>query len=478
MGGVLRYTQQDEKTLWEGQRLVTGWNCTAQSACTEMRLTKERYRKTDGRQYYHFVQSFAETDDLTPQEVHAIALELARREFPNFEVLVATHIDTDHLHSHLIVNSVSFQDGRKLHQSAADLQAHRLASDAVCAAQGLEILPPPEKQVKQKRMGTREYRSAVKGESWKFRLMNTINQCMRYAATKDEFISLMESEGYQVRWTDSRKSITYTTPEGMKCRDDRLHEAKYTKEVMEDEFRIRAEIVRGRTEEIEPAIGSVPTGHATGRSHPAGVGGSAEHAQRPVPAGVREQRPAGGFGAAHGGPHSPSAGGFPPEGAVPGPGPDRGAGAGCGPNEGGTETGWEEERKAVLQMAGTAPRLRPDRSGQMDRAGVVHRGSAAGDGVRHSDRDQRHPGSAPLTPLHASLYGLAAAEALLDEDGEDAEERSRRVQAEQEAKNIGAVIGLVAGAAMALAQAAGEPQEAEQAHAEQQKEQTWEQAMQ
>ncbi len=72
LGGVLRYTQQDEKTLWEGQRLVTGWNCTAQSALSEMQLTKERYRKTDGRQYYHFVQSFAETDDLTPQEAHAI----------------------------------------------------------------------------------------------------------------------------------------------------------------------------------------------------------------------------------------------------------------------------------------------------------------------------------------------------------------------------------------------------------------------
>ena len=97
LGGVLRYTQQDEKTLWEGLRLVSGWNCTAQSALSEMQLTKERYRKTDGRQYYHFVQSFAETDDLTPQGAHAIALELAQREFPNFEVLVATHIDTDHM---------------------------------------------------------------------------------------------------------------------------------------------------------------------------------------------------------------------------------------------------------------------------------------------------------------------------------------------------------------------------------------------
>ena len=66
LAGVLWYTQQEEKTLWEGQRLVSGWNCTAQSALSEMQLTKERFRKTDGRQYYHFVQSFAAADDLTP----------------------------------------------------------------------------------------------------------------------------------------------------------------------------------------------------------------------------------------------------------------------------------------------------------------------------------------------------------------------------------------------------------------------------
>ena len=196
LGGVLRYTQQEEKTLWEGQRLVSGWNCTAQSALSEMQLTKERFRKTDGRQYYHFVQSFSESDNLTPQEANAIGLELAQREFPGFEVLVATHIDTDHLHNHLVVNSVSFRNGRKLHQSAADFQAHRMASDQICAAHGLEILPPPEKQVKQKRMSSREYRSAAKGESWKFRLMNTIDQCMRYVETREDFISLMEGEGY------------------------------------------------------------------------------------------------------------------------------------------------------------------------------------------------------------------------------------------------------------------------------------------
>ena len=352
LGGVLRYTQQEEKTLWEGQRLVSGWNCTAQSALSEMRLTKERYRKTDGRQYYHFVQSFAETDDLTPQEVHTIGLELVQREFPNFEVLVATHVDTDHLHNHLVVNSVSFQNGKKLHQSAADLQAHRLANDEICAAHGLEILPPPQKQVKQKRMGSREYRSADKGESWKLRLMDTIDQCMKYAETRDEFISLMESEGYQVRWTEGRKNITYTTPNGMKCRDDRLHETKYTKEVMEREFRIRAEIISGGVETAESGIGPIRTGRAAGHPHQAGLGESAGGTHGPVPTGESEQQPAGVPGGQRCGTGGPVSGIEPAGGAAPHPGPVGGAGAGCGPNSGHTETGWEKERAMVFSVQG------------------------------------------------------------------------------------------------------------------------------
>ena len=348
LGGVTRYVSQKEKTLWEGQQLVTGWNCTAQSALSEMQLTKERYRKTDGRQYYHFVQSFSEQDDLTPQEAHAIDLELAQREFPNFEVLVATHMDTDHLHNHLVVNSVSFRDGKKLHQSAADLQAHRLASDEICSAHGLEILPPPEKQVKQKRMSSREYRSASKGESWKFRLMNTIDQCMQYAETREDFISLMESEGYQVRWSDGRKNITYTTPGGMKCRDDRLHETKYTKEVMEYEFRLRTAIVNGGTETVEPT-----------QNHAAAVGTNAFKASDPAGVG----RAAGGIEPPGGrcfGTGGPVTGVDPAGGAAPHPGPTGGAGAGCGPNSGHAETGWEEERDFYFAaQSGDSP-LRAD----------------------------------------------------------------------------------------------------------------------
>ena len=381
LGGVLRYSQQDEKTLWEGQWLVTGWNCTAQSALSEMQLTKERYRKTDGRQYYHFVQSFSEADDLTPQEAHAIALELAQREFPDFEALVATHIDTDHLHSHLIVNSVSFQGGRKLHQSAADLQAHRLASDEICAAHGLEILPPPQKQVKQKRMGAREYRSAAKGQSWKFRLMNTIDQCMKYAETKDEFISLMESEGYQVRWTDRRKNITYTTPEGMKCRDDRLHETKYTKEVMEREFRIRSEIISGGIETTKP-IPVSGTAQASSRTREAGQGESAGGAHSPVPAGEHQQRPAGAPGGQRRPTGGPVSGVEPAGGAAPHPAPAGSAGAGCGPNEGGAETGWEKERDLYLTAQSGIGAVGDDLAGPDFAGGHGGYGGLAGDLVR------------------------------------------------------------------------------------------------
>ena len=350
LGGVLRYSQQEEKTLWEGHRLVSGWNCTAQSALSEMQLTKERFRKTDGRQYYHFVQSFSEQDNLTPQEVHAIGLELAKREFPDFEVLVATHIDTDHLHNHLVVNSVSFQDGHKLHQSAADLQAHRQANDKICIAHGLEILPPPQKQVEQKRMNTREYRSAAKGESWKFRLINTVDQCMRYASTREDFISLMESEGYQVRWTDSRKNITYTTPQGMKCRDDRLHESKYTKEVMEREFRVRAEIIYRGTETAETAE---PAQQSSSPADGIATSGGLEFAAEPAGTPGGQCRRTGG----------PAAGAVPAGGAAPRPGAAGGTGAGCIPNAGGVETGWEEER--ALYLAAQSP----DRAVGLDLAG-------------------------------------------------------------------------------------------------------------
>ena len=250
---VLDYVSQKKKTLWEDRQLVSGWNCVAKASYDEMMTTKRRFHKTGGRMFYQFVQSFSPDENVTPQEVHAMGLELAQKLFPEFEVVVATHLDTKHIHNHLVVNSVSCEDGHKLHQNPADLQRQRQISDELCLAHGLRVLEKPKRYADDKKMRPGEYRSARKGQSWKFQLINTIDLCMRRAKSREEFIREMERRGYQVRWERNRKAITYTTPKGMRCRDDRLHEDKYRKEVMEREFWIREAILHGGVEEAEPA---------------------------------------------------------------------------------------------------------------------------------------------------------------------------------------------------------------------------------
>ena len=96
-------------------------------------------------------------------------------------------------------------------------------------------------------MSSREYRSAVRGESYKMRLAAVIDDAMTTAQSKEDFIGLMEAEGYGVVWTDERKYITYIAQDGKRCRDRSLHEEKYLKENMEYEFGIR-EIILGGTE--------------------------------------------------------------------------------------------------------------------------------------------------------------------------------------------------------------------------------------
>lgn len=254
LDGVLKYVQQEKKTCVGRLRFVTGHNCVPQSAYTEMMTTKRCFKKTDGRQFYHFVQSFAETDNLTPQEANAIGLELAQREFPGFEVVIATHLDTNHLHNHLVVNSVSCETGRKLHQSADDLLKHREANDKICAAHGLSVLEQPEKRSKKKRMKPGQYQAGLREDSWKMDLIHAINEALEYADSRESFIASMEREGYEVIWTDARKHITFVCPNGRKCRDSGLHDETFLKENLEALFAYR-QTVGFHPGSLEPAEG-------------------------------------------------------------------------------------------------------------------------------------------------------------------------------------------------------------------------------
>ena len=207
LSGVTRYISQDEKTLdKDGRQLVSSQNCTPQLADREFQATRDACRKDSPVWFYHYVQSFSPDEVITGEQAHQLAKEFAAKAWPDSEVLIATHLDAEHIHTHFVVNAVRWESGKMLRQGPNTLRSLRQLSDELCLEHGFSVLPQQKKKQSQG-MGTREYRSAAKGQSWKFRLMNTIDQCMRYSATKDEFLSLMESEGYQLRWTDSRKNI-------------------------------------------------------------------------------------------------------------------------------------------------------------------------------------------------------------------------------------------------------------------------------
>ena len=268
MSAVMNYAMKTEKTLFEGERLVSGLNCCPETVYHEFINTKLYHGKDSGRMYYHMVQSFPKGEDVPPKIAHEMAVRLAEH-FKDYEVLICIHTDRDHIHSHFIINSVAFDSGRKFHISTPEIEPIRQLNDRLCMEYGFEICQPKSKYDRTKSMSVSEYHAAAKGESWKIRLMNTIDECMKYAGSKDEFIQLMEFEGYGVKWTDTRKSITYTTPNGMKCRDDRLHESKYIKERMELELRIRQEIVAGRTQTAEQ---TTATPRADAHSFSSGTG--------------------------------------------------------------------------------------------------------------------------------------------------------------------------------------------------------------
>ncbi len=243
---TLDYCMQYEKTMYEGQKLVYGMNCSEQDPYLDMMTTKKLYGKTGGRMYYHLDQSFSPDEKITPEQAHKIAIEFAEEQFKGYEVLIATHVDAHHIHSHFVVNSVSFENGLKYHSSKDNIRKLREASDSICLKHGFSIVKPKE-QKKTAGIGTREYRVACKSSSWKMNLIVAIEAGMRKAKTKDEFLEFMKKRGYEVNWTDTRKYITYTTPNGYRCRDIRLHEDKFLKEAMENEFRIRQEIARSET---------------------------------------------------------------------------------------------------------------------------------------------------------------------------------------------------------------------------------------
>ena len=244
LGGTVEYAEKDEKTVWKGDKLVGSLNCNAATAAREFMDTKRLFDKTDGKMYYHFVLSFPPDEKITPKECHAFAMEFAQH-WKGFEVVAATHCDREHIHTHFIVNSVSFEDGRKYHCDSNEYRSLQQLNDAMCQKCGYSVC---QKRAPEERVGAMkqsEYHTALRGDSWKMELRIAIDEAMKYASSREHLLEILRSEGYGVRWEDGRQSITYTHPNGMRCRDTRLGEFKYRKGSMENEFGIRKAYVIG-----------------------------------------------------------------------------------------------------------------------------------------------------------------------------------------------------------------------------------------
>lgn len=240
MKKVLDYVMQDKKTLYQNPdtdksyKLISGQNCVPETAFREFMNTKKQYKKDKGVFFKQYVQSFKPDCGATPDQIHAMGIELAKS-FEGFEVVVATHIDADHWHNHFVVNSVNCEKGLKIQINENGLEKLRTRSDEICQQFGFETLKPYEKP-KQKAMNQREYRSALKGNSWKMKLLSAIEKSMTVSNSKEQFIGHMKKLGYDVKWINHYKYITYTTSDGKKCRDNRVYDDKYLKTNMEVYF--------------------------------------------------------------------------------------------------------------------------------------------------------------------------------------------------------------------------------------------------
>lgn len=205
MNNIFPYVMNESKT--ENGILVSGIHCTPESALDEFRFVKNKFGKTDGRQYYHIVQSFSPEDKLTPETAHEIGLRFAGY-FPGYQIVVATHCDRDHLHNHLVMNSVNMENGKKFHQTADDLARVKEYSNQLCREYGLS-----ETEAKS------SFGSMPK---WKDLLRRKAYSVACRTSCKEDFIYEMEMHGYKVDWQEGHKYITFTTPDGHKCRDNKL----------------------------------------------------------------------------------------------------------------------------------------------------------------------------------------------------------------------------------------------------------------
>ena len=209
------YAVNGEKTGFGDEKvyLTTGIRCDADTAFEEMMAVKESFGKTGGNVAYHAYQSF-KPGEVTPQMCHQIGVELAEKLWGDrYQVLVATHLDKEHLHNHFIVNSVSFVDGKKFNDNKAAYRKLRQTSDELCREHELSVIERPGG-----RTPRQIYFAEKNGEATRYNLMReAIDKAISLSTNFPTFINLMKQQGYIISYSYSRKYPTIRSVNSQKA---------------------------------------------------------------------------------------------------------------------------------------------------------------------------------------------------------------------------------------------------------------------
>ncbi len=203
LGDVMKYATNDTKT--EKQFFVSGMNCEPATARQEMMIAKTQWNDQSEIVCYHGYQSFRE-GEVTPEQAHEIGVKLAEKMWGDrFQVIVATHLNTEHLHNHFVVNSVSFTDGKHYHDNKANLRMLRQRSDELCREYSLSVIEKPS--------GTKKpyalYQAEKNGLPTRDNVARqAVDEAISKSFTLKDFDKQMADMGYRCSFDPNRKYWT------------------------------------------------------------------------------------------------------------------------------------------------------------------------------------------------------------------------------------------------------------------------------
>ena len=230
---------------------------------------KKMWDKDSGRMYAHNIISWHKDEQITPEQALEFGKEFAENWFSGFQTLVAGHKDKDHIHCHLVTNSVSYEDGRKLHNTRKDLECMKQLTNQMCRERELTVAEKGKhfdgSQIEKGEVIAWSkdkynlFRQQVK-DSFVADCAMAVLKALENCISKEKFIEKMKQFGWNVNWTEKRKHITFQNQDGKKVRDSNLSKTFHldiSKEDLENEFdrnyervRVEAERTNGADEEL------------------------------------------------------------------------------------------------------------------------------------------------------------------------------------------------------------------------------------